>query len=152
MEAKNTYYSNLALKIVPPSSRRSVNELRSLIATVLEREITNALIKQREEAFPDLLMARSELLEEKAKLVANEVTMKQKYKEKERELEEREYKVTQQEKTVKETAQRLQKLLDTFDAYLAWMDGVGEVDENSKRFAELCDAYRMYKNQELKRK
>ena len=71
--------------------------------------------------------------------------MKRKYKEREAELDQRAQQLDLLQYTLEQTDKRLQTLLAAFDAYSAWLDGEGEIDENGARFEALQKAYLEYK-------
>lgn len=150
MTLSKSYYADLALKIVPPSHHRPVGQLRTMIAEVLEREVNTALAKQREQEFPDLVVSRKELANQRQELLDHQETMKRKHKEKEAELQVWENNLNQREAQIQEASQRLEKLTLAIDAYAAWLDGDGEVDENARRFTALWEAYQNYKGKGVK--
>jgi DNA repair exonuclease SbcCD ATPase subunit len=122
-----TIYDKIALQLVPPGGAGSITRLRMQIAVTLEKEIAAALAKQQEERFPELSEMRQkqderhkELTKYHEELTTAERDMKRKHREKEDELEKREAKIKQKE-------DRLVALCAAFDAYMAWMDGNGEV-------------------------
>lgn len=127
-------YEAIALKIVPPSHRRSVGELRDMIAQALADEVNKALAKQREKEFPELAQVR--------------VDLEWKHKEVEKarvEADKHDRDMKARESSLRASEERLAALLMAFERYLAWLDGDGAVDENGKRFTALREAYRQFK-------
>ena len=144
-------YQALALKIVPPSSHRSVTQLRSMIADTLEKEVSSALTKQKEQEFPDLAVTRKELEEQKWKLNDEAEKMKRKHKEIKDELDNRESQLMARERKLQNQEVNLQNLLKAFESYEKWLQGDGEIDDNGRRFAALQRTYNEYKNQKEKK-
>lgn len=131
---KKPDYQALALKIIPPSSHRPVSQLRALIASTLESEVTAALARQREEEFPDLVVTRKEL-----------EAWRQQLADKEAEIGRRMHLLSEQERTTQQVEQSLQGLVAAFEDYESWLEGEGEIDDNGRRFAALREAYRTYR-------
>lgn len=127
-------YDALALKLVPIGGHPSVVTLRKDIANMLRYAVQTATQAQREKAFPELAAARAEL-EAKQKQLAD----------KQKELERSQYDfVLKQEKLAAQQVE-LTNLLQAFEAWNAWLEGQGGVEENGRRFEALLAAYKAYK-------
>jgi hypothetical protein len=138
-------YTAMALEVVPIGSHPSVVTLREEIAKILESTVKAATDQQREKEFPELATVRvdmgkknKELEEWRAKLKEYEDEQKKRVARNEEDHKKRTTALDQREKVLKD-------LTDAFDDYMRWMDGEGEVDENSKRFEALRTAYKTYK-------
>lgn len=119
--------------------------MRENVAKLLEKEVTAALIRQREEAFPDLEQSRVQLEQLKRRCQQDEEATKKDYRAKYAELDDWRKRLTDCQAELQAKEAKLNTLLAAFDAYLSWLDGAGEVDENTKRFNALREAYRAYK-------
>lgn len=143
---EQTKFDAVALKMFPVGCHTpTLTWLRTNVAKVLEQQVTSALIKQREEAFPDLQKFRIELEQQKQKNLQEDEDMKKKHRAKQEELARLEERLKNLETSLAARQLRLDRLVYAFERYLEWLDGEGEVDENGKRFNALREAYRVYK-------
>ncbi len=143
-----TDYEALALKIVPKGRERSRSDLRELIAKNIAAEVDKALTRQRAEQFPELsdlestLRKRSvELDKHEADLVKREGAIKASV---EAQLKKRIAELDRIELAAKEAAargaaleSRLAAVVAAVDAWDQYCKGLGEIDENGKRFDTL---------------
>lgn len=123
-------YEKLALKIVPTGHDRSRGGLRKDIANALAAEVEAALTEQRDKHFPDLGVMVDAIKRREVELSKNEKAAADKLAQAEKALQLR-------EETTKTREDNLAAFQQAFNAYAAWLDGDGEVDDNGRRFAEL---------------
>jgi hypothetical protein len=138
-------FNPLVMKLLPPGSHPTLGEMRRMLNKALTEQVNLALKQQREANFPELIATKQYLEEQETKNKKEVEQWRISYQNKQTELAKHEQNLQTKENQILASEKRLATLLQAFAAYMAWLDGAGEVDENGKRFNALRTAYTNFK-------